>query len=164
LIESAAFSRNQQKGAALVEFSLSIIIFIIVVMGIIEFGRALFLINMAGKATQMATRLATICDISDMDMIRTKVRAYLESSGQIHIAQSDWLIITPNTSTCYFGEQSGNVDPCWITTSLNINALKFDNLMIPMVKNINIQNILPEYRVTQVRESMSSSSSPNYCK
>ena len=144
----------------MVEFALSILIFLIVVMGIVEFGRALFLINMAGKATQMATRLASICDIGDTDMIRSKVRSYIESSGQVQITGNDWLIITPNSSTCYFGEQSGNVDPCWITASLKADSLSF-KLMIPMT---NIRITLPEYRVTQVREAMSSLSSPLYCK
>lgn len=154
-------ARHFQKGTSLVEFALSIVIFIVIVMGIVEFGRALFLINTAGKATQLATRLATICDIGDMNMIRSKVRAYLESSGQVHILNDNWLSVTYNTSTCYLGAQSGNVDPCWITASLNGSALKFDNLMIPLMK---IQMTLPEYRVTQVREAMSSLSSPNYCK
>lgn len=126
-------------------------------MGIIEFGRALFLINMAGKATQMATRLATICDLSNKQMIQDKVRYYIESSGQIHVTGDSWLSISADTNTCYLGEQSGNVDPCWVTASLN--GLYF-NLMIPVM---DIRITLPEYRVTQVRESMSSSSSPLYC-
>lgn len=149
--------RGRQHGAALIEFSLSILIFFVVVMGVIEFGRALFLINMAGKATQMATRLATVCDQNDpqYEIIRNKVKYFIQSSGQIRVpAGSSWLNITPNSDTCYFLPKSGNVDPCWITTSLSSLSFK---LMIPLV---DIRITLPEYRVTQVREAMTSTNNP----
>ena len=148
---------EQQRGAALVEFSLSILVFFVVVMGIVEFGRALFLINMAGKATQMATRLATICDQSDSQyyIIRNKVKFFIQSSGQIRVPSSNgWLNITPNSDTCYTLPTSGSVDPCWITTSLSNLSFK---LMIPLV---DIHITLPEYRVTQVREAMTSTNNP----
>lgn len=147
------FFQHRQKGAALVEFSLAVMLFFVVVIGVVEFGRTMFLLNLAGRATQMATRLATICSNDDPTraMIREKVRFYVEGSGQIKVPTgTTWLTITPNSDTCY----SASTDPCWITTSLN--NLQF-TLMIPLM-NINIT--LPPYRVTQVREAMDSSNNP----
>lgn len=154
---SASPSRAHECGAALIEFSLSVLLFFIVAMAVVEFGRAMFLINLAGRATQMATRLATVCDQNDpqYNLIREKVRYFVEGSGQIKVpGNTNWLTITPNSDTCYFVQQSGNVDPCWITTSLNNLQFK---LMIPLM---DIHITLPEYRVTQVRESMNSTNNP----
>lgn len=155
--KASRFTAPGQRGAALIEFSLSVLIFFVVMMGIVEFGRALFLINMAGRATQMATRLATICDQNDpqYNIIRDKVKYFIEASGQIRVPSGGgWLNITPNSDTCYFQPKSGNVDPCWITTSLSNLSFK---LMIPLM---DIRVTLPEYRVTQVREAMTSTNNP----
>lgn len=149
--------KRQARGAALIEFSLSVLLFFIVVMAVVEFGRALFLINLAGRATQMATRLATVCDQNDpqYNIIREKVRYYIEASGQLKVpTNATWLAITPNSDTCYFMPKTGNVDPCWITTSLTNLQFK---LMIPLM---DIRITLPEYRVTQVREAMTSANNP----
>lgn len=149
-------NKPRQAGAALIEFSLSILVFFVVMMGIVEFGRALFLINMAGKATQLATRLATLCDQNDpqYNIIRDKVKYFIEASGQIKVPSGTWLNITPNSDTCYFQPKTGSVDPCWITTSLSNLSFK---LMIPLV---DTRITLPEYRVTQVREAMTSLNNP----
>lgn len=149
--------KRQQAGVALLEFALSAMIFFVVVLGVVEFGRAMFLINLAGRATQMATRLATVCDQNDpqYNIIREKVRYFVEASGQIQVpTTTTWLNITPNMDACYFSQSAGNVDPCWVTTSLN--NLQF-RLIIPL---FDFRITLPEYRVTQVREAMNSSNNP----
>lgn len=145
---------RRERGAALIEFSLSVILFIVLVMGVIEFSRAMFLINMAGRATQMATRLVTVCGYDNSQFVRDKVRSYIEASGQVKVSGENWLVIKPDPTSCYFGQQSGNVDPCWVTTWLS--GMSF-NLMIPLI-DINIA--IPEYKVTQVREAMSSLNNP----
>lgn len=150
-------SKRKEGGAALVEFALSAMLFFVVVLGVVEFGRAMFLINLAGRATQMATRLASVCDQNDpqYNIIREKVRYFIEASGQIKVpTNSTWLNIQPNTDSCYFAPQLGNIDPCWITTSLNNLQFK---LMIPL---FDIRITLPAYRVTQVREAMNSANNP----
>ena len=153
----STFSRKAEHGGSLLEFSLAVVLFFALAMGVVEFGRAMFLINLAGRATQLATRLATVCDQNDpqYNIIREKVRYFVEGSGQIKVpANTTWLTITPNSDTCYFAQQSGNVDPCWITTSLDNLQFK---LMIPLM---DIRITLPEYRVTQVREAMNSTNNP----
>lgn len=148
------FNRSRDcRGATIVEFALSISLFVVVMFGVIEFGRLLFLYNMATKATQMATRLATTCNglsPTQLDNIKDKVRFYIESSGQISTAGVDWLEIQPDPVACdsQSPQQSGDVDPCWITSRIkNLEV----NLKIP---GILLKVPLPEYRVTQVREAM----------
>lgn len=145
--------KTTNKGATIVEFSLSIALFFSVVFAVIEFGRVLFLYNMATKATQLATRLATTCNgQSDQqkERIKERVKFYIESSGQISTFGKDWLEISPDPVSCDANSlvKTGEVDPCWITSS--IKNLKVD-LKIP---GIALEIPLPEYRVTQVREAM----------
>lgn len=157
------FRLKYDRGATIIEFSLSILIFAIFVFGIVEFGRALFLINMANKAAQSAARLATVCDRFDYPFttVKEKVKYLVESSGQISTKERDWLQITYKGDTCPPNSQSqpvkttnSKLEPCWITVS--ISNLDF-YLMIPL---LHIKFTLPEYKVTQVREAMSSFQNP----
>lgn len=155
--ERCRLAMANQIGVALIEFSLSILVFIVVVMGVIEFGRALFQINMAGKATQLATRLATVCglDGDQPSIIKKKVRYYIEASGQVNIpTEKEWLTFDRNSDACYSVPTIANPDPCWISTSLSNLTV---NLMIPL---LDIKIPLPEYRITQVREAMTSDKNP----
>lgn len=140
------------QGATIVEFALSVALFFVVVFAVIEFGRLLFLYNMAAKATQLATRMATTCGYgpSEQKNIRDKVRFYLEASGQVSINSTTWLDINPSGIACDpdMIQPPGEVETCWITTK--IQGLTAD-LKIP---GIPMSVPLPEYRVTQVREAM----------
>lgn len=58
-------SPYRQKGAAAVEFALIAIVFFTLLLGIIEFGRALFTWNSVAEATRWGARLAVVCDKDD---------------------------------------------------------------------------------------------------
>ena len=143
------------KGATIIEFALSVALFFVVVFAVIEFGRLLFLYNMATKATQLATRMASTCGLGDTQKlnIRNKIRFYIEASGQVVIDESNstkWLQIDPSGISCFPDQTQppGEVEPCWITS--RIQGIVVD-LKIP---GIPMKVPLPEYRVTQVREAM----------
>lgn len=162
----------KKNGSVIVEFALSALVFFSLVIGMVEFGRALFLMNMASRATQLATRLATVCSIDDgqYDQIRDRVRFYIESSGfKIESSEqktnptkysswqeTNWLVIKPDGDTCY--DNGKSLDPCWITSYLN--GLTF-TLLVPI---LDIQIPLPDYRVTQVRELMSTPNNKSVCE
>jgi Flp pilus assembly protein TadG len=79
-----------QKGAAAVEFALVAALFLIVLLlGIIEIGRAFFLINATAEATRRGARIAVVCDVSaaQRDLIRARMKEYaLQVLPADHIA------------------------------------------------------------------------------
>jgi len=61
-MSTARFSRNRhaRSGQALVEFSLSIIVFLTMLMGIFDFGRAIFAYNGVSEAARDIARRAAV--------------------------------------------------------------------------------------------------------
>jgi Flp pilus assembly protein TadG len=53
------------KGITTVEFAIIGLLMMIVVFGVIEFGRALFVMNMLTEATRRGARLAAVCPVGD---------------------------------------------------------------------------------------------------
>lgn len=144
--------KRTQSGLAMVEFAFSITFFCILVFGIIEFSRAMFAWNTAAEATRLATRLAAVCDMTDIQrtIIRNKVMKLVQSSGQVTIPSgSNWLQFTYQ-GHCDPTDLSVSTDPCLIHSYLN--NLQLD-LKIPLV---NIQIPLPSYHDREMREAMRS--------
>lgn len=56
---------KRQRGAAVVEFALVLIILLVLVFGMIELGRALFKWNSAAEATRVGARTAAIVEVND---------------------------------------------------------------------------------------------------
>lgn len=67
--------RRKQKGAAIIEFALVAMLFFTLLLGIMEFGRALFVWNAIGEVTRMGARTAVVCDLNDAD-IKAKMIAF----------------------------------------------------------------------------------------
>lgn len=79
--------RSTQRGATAVEFAIVAVVFLLLLIGGIEFGRMLFYWNAAVEATRLGARVASVCDVNDAD-IKTKVRAMLPilTTGQINVS------------------------------------------------------------------------------
>ena len=77
--------RNDRRGAALVEMALVLPIFFAVVLGIVEFGRAMMVSQMVTNAAREATRLGIIDGSTNSD-VETWVEEFLNSS--INVAAS----------------------------------------------------------------------------
>ena len=54
--------RNFQTGATIIEFALSLVIFLMFLLGILDFSRMLYTWNAANEATRFGARYATVCD------------------------------------------------------------------------------------------------------
>jgi Flp pilus assembly protein TadG len=72
--------RPRRRGAALVEFAILAPIFFAFVMGSIEFGRAMMVLNTLGTAARNGTRVGVITGNSDTD-VTTAVNNALTSAG-----------------------------------------------------------------------------------
>jgi len=57
--------RKRQEGLYLVEFAIVGGVFLLILFTLIEFGRALFVMNSLGEATRRGVRLAVVCPIGD---------------------------------------------------------------------------------------------------
>ncbi len=55
----------RQRGTTTVEFAIIGTVLMVVVFAVIEFGRALFVINMLTEATRRGARMAAVCPVGD---------------------------------------------------------------------------------------------------
>lgn len=150
----------RQHGTVLIEFTLCFLIFWVIFIGILEFGRTLLVWNTAGEATRIAARMASICTdgaFPTKSMIAAKVEPLLNISGQaMYVAsgttasglelagQSDWLNLS------YLGSPDCDANTCeFVQARLTGIQLKLE------FPGVSFDLALPENRTTVVRE--------NYC-
>jgi len=138
--------KRHQTGSALVEFALSLTVFFMALLAVVEFARFMLVVNTAVEASRLASRLASVCDTgaAQQARIRERVRYFVEASGQIVVgSRSDWLVFTYSPANCT------QANCTLVETSLhNLQA----QLLIP-VSAITLP--IPAYRSAQVREAMS---------
>ncbi len=72
-------SLSRRRGAAMVETALVLPVFLLLVLGIIEFGRALMVANMVTNAAREGARMA-ILDGSTNSQVQTAVEDFLVAS------------------------------------------------------------------------------------
>ncbi|TRW89690.1 TadE/TadG family type IV pilus assembly protein [Candidatus Methylobacter oryzae] len=65
--------RNQQKGLYIVEFALVASLFFVLLFGVIEFARALFVWNTLTEATRRGARLAVVCPVDHASIANVTV-------------------------------------------------------------------------------------------
>src|SRR5262245_52271211 len=57
--------RRLEQGITTVEFAIIGLLLMIVVFGVIEFGRELFVMNMLAEASRRGARMAAVCPVGD---------------------------------------------------------------------------------------------------
>ncbi len=78
---------RQQRGAAIVEFALVLIIFLTFLLGITDFSRMLFTWAAANEATRAGARYAAICDdTNNKAKVLAKMQALLPQIADINLA------------------------------------------------------------------------------
>lgn len=79
---------RNQCGVAAVEFALISIVFFTLLLGIMEFGRWLFMMNAANEATRLGARLGVVCSVEAADdLTRIKARMSGMTGGAIPAAR-----------------------------------------------------------------------------
>jgi Flp pilus assembly protein TadG len=80
-------SIRAQRGGAIVEFSLVLIIFLTFLLGITDFSRMLFTWNAANEAARAGARYAVVCDSTGNKAdVLAKMQALLPQIGDIDLA------------------------------------------------------------------------------
>ncbi len=142
LRHQAHAARRTQLGAAIVEFALVAMIFLILLIGIMEFGRWLFTLNAANEATRLGARLAVVCSIADAPDIKTKMH---QIAGGIPISN---MVIDYLPNGCHAGNCK--------TVTVRLNGATFSPLIPLMGGNYPI----PEFSTSLPRELMNSAGNP----
>ncbi len=138
--------RRYPRGAAMIEFALGLMVFLLAVMAVIELARFMLVFNMAAEATRLAARLASTCDVgpTQQAQIRSQVRVFVQSSGQIQVgARSDWLTLTYWPTACT--QTTCQQVQASLTQLEAVLPLPLASLTLP----------LPPFRSTAPREAMS---------
>jgi Flp pilus assembly protein TadG len=87
--------RRYRRGAAVVEFAFVAPLFVMLVFGMIEFGRLVMVQQLLTNATREGARLGVLSETTDTD-VKTKVVSYLGSSS-ITIATSNVIVSYPDS-------------------------------------------------------------------
>jgi Flp pilus assembly pilin Flp len=97
-----------QRGAAMVEFALIALIFFMVLLGIIEFARAMFTWNTLVEATRRGARVAAVCPVSPSGIELVKEATLFDN--------------TPGdgSDTSLFGLAANNIDVIYLDEDMNI--------------------------------------------
>jgi TadE-like protein len=67
----------RMHGAAIIEFAIVAVVFFMLLLGVMDFGRMLFTWNAAAEATRWGARVAVVCDKLTPDQIRDKMKRIL---------------------------------------------------------------------------------------
>jgi Flp pilus assembly protein TadG len=89
---------SRQSGATTVEFALVLIVFLMFLLGIVDFSRMLFTWNAANEAARAGARYAIVCDnTGQAAAVRARMQALLPQINQINVA---WTPSSCDPTTC----------------------------------------------------------------
>ena len=100
--QQRAGNRNRRRGAALVEMALVLPVFLTIVLGIIEFGRAMTISNLLANAAREGARLAVTAGTTNTE-VTNAVKTFMNSATGV--AAGDVTVTITVTAA------SGNPDP-----------------------------------------------------
>jgi len=90
--------RHHVNGATTVEFALGLLIFLMFVLGIVDFSRMLFTWNAAQEATRAGARYAVVCDdTSQQALVLARMQALLPQISTVSVV---WAPSGCTASTC----------------------------------------------------------------
>ncbi len=112
--------KNRQSGATAVEFALVLLVFLMFLLGILDFSRMLYTWNAATEATRYGARYAVVCDDAgaNADEVLARMQRVLP---QIESISLEWLPAPGQTSPCTAATCAGvtvsvtNLDYQWIS-------------------------------------------------
>ena len=138
---SNASFRRPQRGAAMVEFALIASIFLMLALGVMEFGRWMFTLNAASEATRWGARLAAICDVNDA-VIKEKMRSILSGVDDTQISIS-------------YAPANCSAASCRTVEVKLVNVY-----FTPLLPFMGIEIPVPPFTTTLTRELMNSAGNP----
>lgn len=90
--------KRQMAGATTIEFALGLLVFLMLVLGIMDFARMLFTWNAANEATRAGARYAVVCDDTDQQaLVLARMQALLPQITTVSVA---WTPAGCTAATC----------------------------------------------------------------
>lgn len=152
-------SLRKQAGAMVVEYALVLLLFLMLLLGIMEFGRFLFTLNAAAEATRWGARLAVVCDMNDPD-IKTRMRSILNvEASNISILYKPYGCVAevPDPPDASVACESVTVLLGQVTDGPDGESVSSRPGFTPLIPMQGVMVNLPFFRTTLLRESMASS-------
>jgi len=114
--------RARYSGATAIEFALVLIVFLMFLLAVVDFGRMLFTWNAATEATRAGARYAVVCDsTANEDAVRARMQSLLPQITDIGVA---WTPAGCTTATCLGVTVSiENFDFVWISPILGAASM-----------------------------------------
>ena len=129
----SSLRRNPARGQSLVEFGLVLPIFLLLVFGIIDFGRAVFAFSTLNSAAREAARVAVVDQVPAHITDEAIAQAYALdlSAGDVSLDwRSAFNVDTPNSCSAFVGSNSVVTCTLFVTVSYEFNAAT------PLIGNI----------------------------
>jgi Flp pilus assembly protein TadG len=90
--------KHRLRGATTVEFALGLLVFLMLVLGIVDFSRMLFTWSAANEATRAGARYAVVCDDTGQQaLVLARMKALLP---QINTVSVNWAPSGCTAATC----------------------------------------------------------------
>lgn len=143
--------RDRQRGVTTVEFAIVAAVFLMVLLAIIEFGRAFFVANALAESTRRGARVAAICPVGDAAV--AQVAIMIDSNGRSVIAPQ---LDTGDVVVSYLNQAGSPI----ANPNLNFTAIQYvqvrivgytQQLLIPFVMP---EFLMPEFTATLPVESL----------
>ena len=139
--QSKRFKSNE-RGATLVEFSIAATVFLVVVFGVIEFGRALWTHNALSDAARRGARYATLHSAAEIEQVKNVV-VYGNADGS-------GTPLVPNLTTDNVSVDYSNFALNAGTVSVSVTDYEFQ-FIVPIV---GTTITMPSYTTTLTGESV----------
>ena len=137
---------KRQGGAALVEFALVAAGgFVLLLLGVFELGRVMYVFNTANEATRLGARLAVVCGMND-NVITDRMAALLPELNASTVS------VTYDPPNCD-PDAGATSTPC-ITATVSVKPGTSIRTVMPL-PNFSVD--IPPFSTTLTREAMDSS-------
>ena len=124
--------RKKRRGAAVVEFAFVAPVFILLVFGMIEFGRMVMVQQIITNATREGARLSVVdgSTISDVEAAVTNYLTTATVTADTSFGGGDGVLVSPDPTTASFGDpitvtvQVDFSDVSWIPSPMYLGGTK----------------------------------------
>ena len=124
--------KRYQSGVYVVEFALVSILLLTVLLGIIDFGRIMFLWNASAEATRVGARISVVCDIGAKRVLSVMGKFAPVDQSTVRI---DWYDSSGNVSTACTASNcvgvSVSISGLTITPVSPASFIGFSSLTVP---------------------------------
>ena len=143
--------RRQQLGVTTVEFAIVGAVLFMVLFGVIEFGRALYVANALVESTRRGARVAAVCPVGDPRAAQVAIIA--DGNGVSRIAPD---LTTDHVVVSYLDENGATLaNPGASFTSIQYVRVRIVGYQMQMIiPYVMPEFLLPEFAATLPKESL----------